>query len=67
MRGSVTLASSPIADAVHHFGLHRVAMQMSGMIAANASLISYLYLFRVSAVIFAVCIPLLIFLPSSRR
>lgn len=62
MRGTVTLSSSPVADAVRHFGLHRVAMQLSGMIAANASLISYLYVFRISALIFAACLPLLIFL-----
>lgn len=67
MRGTVTLASSPIADAVHHFGLHRVAMQLSGAVASNASLISYLYVFRVSALIFAACIPLLVFLPGSHR
>ena len=54
--------SSPVASAVHHSGLHRVASQLSGMVAANASLISYLYVFRVSALIFAACLPLLIFL-----
>ncbi len=67
MRGTVTLSSLPIANAVYHLGMHRVALQLMGTINANASLVSYLYVFRVSALIFAVCIPLLIFLPSSKR
>jgi DHA2 family multidrug resistance protein len=67
MRGNTTLASHPVAEAVHHFGVQHVALQLSGMIASNASLVSYLYLFRVSALIFAVCVPLLIFLPRQQR
>lgn len=67
MRGTMTLTSLPIANAVHHLGIHQVALQLGGAIASNASLISYLYLFRVSALIFAACLPLLVFLPSSRR
>jgi hypothetical protein len=42
-------------------------MQLAGMIASNASLISYLYLFRVSAIIFAICLPLLLLLPRRTR
>lgn len=41
--------------------------RLAGMIASDASLISYLYLFQVAALIFAVCVPLLLLLPKDGR
>lgn len=67
LAANATLAHSSIAVAVHAHGLATVATRLNAMIMANVSLVSYLYVFRVSAIIFALCIPLLILLPSAKR
>ena len=39
---------------------------LAGMISADANVVAYLYLFRVSAILFVCTIPLLLFLPNLR-
>jgi DHA2 family multidrug resistance protein len=67
MSASAVMSNVSVSNLVHGGGLHAAAMQLAGMIASNASLISYLYLFRVSAIIFAICLPLLLLLPRRSR
>lgn len=67
MAASAVLSRASVSTLVHAGGLHAAASRLAGMIASDASLISYLYLFRVSALIFAVCLPLLLLLPRSSR
>ncbi|HEY4441482.1 MAG TPA: MFS transporter, partial [Candidatus Elarobacter sp.] len=66
MAASATLSHPAIASAVHAFGLGAVRSFLSGTIAANASVVSYLYLFRVSGILFLCTVPLLVFLPNLR-
>lgn len=67
MAGNATLANTGVAHLVGAHGLHGAALQLNAMISSNAALIAYLYVFRVSAIIFALCIPLLALLPRSKR
>lgn len=66
LAAGATLTNPTVAATVHALGLERTRALISGAIAANANLISYLYLFRVSAVVFACSIPLLFLLPNPR-
>jgi DHA2 family multidrug resistance protein len=68
MAATARVSSTTVAQLVHAAGgMHAAAMRLAGIIESNANLVSYLYLFRVSALIFAVCLPLLLLLPRSRR
>ena len=55
-----------VQSMVRVMGVEHTAASVSGMIASQASLISYLYVFRVSAIMFAVCLPLLLLLPGRK-
>ena len=66
MAAAATLGHPAVAGAVGALGVERTRALLSGLIAANASTVSYLYLFRVSAILFACTIPLLFFLPNLR-
>ncbi len=61
-----TMAHPAIAGAVHLLGAARARALLSASIAANANTVSYLYLFRISAVLFACTVPLLFLLPNPR-
>jgi MFS transporter, DHA2 family, multidrug resistance protein len=64
MAAASTLAHPAVAGAVSTFGADHTRALLAGTIAANANVISYLYLFRVSAIIFVCTVPLLFLLPS---
>jgi DHA2 family multidrug resistance protein len=66
MAGTVTLGHTSIARIVSVAGLAHARAFLSGVVLSNASLVSYLYLFRVSGVLFALTIPLLLLLPDPR-
>jgi DHA2 family multidrug resistance protein len=66
MAAATTLAHPAVAGAVSALGLERTRILLSGMIGANANVVSYLYLFRVSAILFICTVPLLFFLPNVR-
>lgn len=66
LAAGATLGNPAVAAAVHTLGLDHTRALLYGSIVANANLISYLYLFRVSAVLFACTIPLLFLLPDPR-
>jgi hypothetical protein len=66
MAGASTLAHPAIAGAVGALGIERTRALLSGMISANANVVAYLYLFRVSAMLFVCTIPLLFLLPNLR-
>jgi DHA2 family multidrug resistance protein len=67
MAGYATLSRAAVAMQVQLHGLHAEALHLSAAIAGNAALVSYLYVFRVSAISFALCVPLLFLLPAARR
>ena len=67
MAEAATLQNVRIAQAVDMHGVAATAGMLSGMIATNAATISYLYLFRVSAIIFVLTVPLLFLLPRRAR
>jgi DHA2 family multidrug resistance protein len=64
LAGAETLQNAQVAAQVHAHGLASTARMIAGMIAADASTISYLYLFRVSAIMFALTIPFLFLIPK---
>jgi len=66
MAAASTLAHPAIAAAVGALGIERTRALLSGMIAANANVVAYLYLFRVSAILFICTVPLLFLLPNLR-
>ncbi len=66
MAGASTLAHPAIAGAVGALGMERTRALLAGMISADANVVAYLYLFRVSAILFVCTIPLLLFLPNLR-
>jgi DHA2 family multidrug resistance protein len=66
MAGASTLSHPAVAVAVGAFGLERTRALLAGMIGANANVVAYLYLFRVSAILFMCTIPLLFLLPNLR-
>jgi MFS transporter, DHA2 family, multidrug resistance protein len=66
MAAATTLAHPAVASAAHAFGIAHTRALLAGMIGANANVVSYLYLFRVSAVLFVCTVPLLFFLPNVR-
>jgi hypothetical protein len=66
MSTTATLGHPAIASAVNAFGAEHVRALLAGEIATNAGVVSYLYLFRVSAIIFLCSVPLLLFLPNLR-
>lgn len=66
MAAATTLGHPLVAGAVGALGVEHARAMLSGAIAANAATVSYLYLFRVSAILFACTIPLLFFLPNLR-
>jgi len=66
LAATATLSNPSIAHLVHTFGMQHARSMLAGTIGANASVISYLYLFRVAAIIFVATIPLLVFLPNPR-
>ncbi len=67
LAASATLEHPAVAGAVRGLGMERARALLFGSIAANANAISYLYLFRVSAILFACTLPLLFLLPDPRR
>ena len=66
MAAASTLAHPAIAGAVGAIGIERTRALLFGMIAANANVVAYLYLFRVSAILFICTVPLLFLLPNLR-
>jgi DHA2 family multidrug resistance protein len=66
MAATATLAHPAVAGAVHALGIERARALLAATIGANASVVSYLYLFRVSAILFMCTVPLLFFLPNAR-
>ena len=67
MADNATLAHPAVAGAVHGVGLEPARALLSATIAANANAVSYLYLFRISGILFACTLPLLFLLPDPRR
>ena len=67
LSGAETLQNAQVAAQVHAVGLATTARMVSGVIASEASTISYLYLFRVSAIMFALTIPFLFLVPGKAR
>jgi DHA2 family multidrug resistance protein len=66
MAAASTLSHPAIAAAAGAMGIGRTRALLSGLIASNANTVSYLYLFRVSAILFLCTIPLLFLLPNLR-
>jgi DHA2 family multidrug resistance protein len=66
MAAASTFAHPAIAHAVGTLGLDRTRALLAALIAENANVVSYLYLFRVSAILFICTVPLLFFLPDLR-
>jgi DHA2 family multidrug resistance protein len=64
--GSVTLQHPGAAELVRTMGLPHARMVLAAAEQANATLISYLYLFRLTAILFLATIALLAFLPNLR-
>ncbi|MEA2688740.1 MAG: transporter, family, multidrug resistance protein [Candidatus Eremiobacteraeota bacterium] len=63
LSGAETLKNVQVAAQVHAHGLANTSRMIAGIIAANAGTISYLYLFRVSGIIFLLTIPFLLLVP----
>ena len=63
---AAALGHPAVAAAVGALGVAHTRALLSGLIAANANTVAYLYLFRVSAILFACTIPLLFLLPNLR-
>ena len=55
-----------VAAQVHAHGLASTARMVAGIIAAEAGTISYLYLLRISAIMFALTIPFLFLIPRRK-
>jgi DHA2 family multidrug resistance protein len=66
MAAGSTLAHPAIAATVGALGVERARALLTGMIGADANVVSYLYLFRVSAILFVCTVPLLFLLPNLR-
>jgi DHA2 family multidrug resistance protein len=66
MAATSTLAHPAIAGAVGALGIERTRALLAGLIASNANVVAYLYLFRVSAILFVCTVPLLFLLPNLR-
>lgn len=66
MAGRATLQNSQVAQMVQAMGLYKVRLLLAGLIQSNADLVSYLYVFRISGILFALTIPLLLLLPNPR-
>ncbi len=66
MAAGTTLDHPAVTSAVNALGLEHVRALLAGAIGANANVVAYLYLFRVSAILFLCTVPLLIFLPNLR-
>lgn len=66
MAAAATLANPAVARAVSALGLGRTRALLAGIVGTNANLVSYLYLFRVSAILFLCTVPLLLLLPNAR-
>jgi MFS transporter, DHA2 family, multidrug resistance protein len=66
MAANATLANPTVAHAVQVLGLEKARILLFSVITSNANLISYLYLFRVAAIIFMCTVPLLLLLPNPR-
>jgi DHA2 family multidrug resistance protein len=64
LAGRANLANPAIAHAIQTLGATRAQALLWGLIQSNASVVSYLYLFRVSALLFLFTIPLLLALPN---
>jgi DHA2 family multidrug resistance protein len=67
LAGGTTLAQPAVAAFVHHVGLVPAQLFLSSSAAANANVVSYLFLFRIAAIIFALTVPLTALLPDTRR
>ena len=67
LAGNANLGNPAVAHAVNVLGLPKTQALLWGLIASNAGVVSYLYLFRVSAVLFLLTIPLLLLLPGPKR
>ena len=61
-----TLSNPSIGPLVHAMGLERAQLYLSAATGENATVISYLYVFRLSALLFTATLPLLFFLPDPR-
>ncbi|HEX3463510.1 MAG TPA: DHA2 family efflux MFS transporter permease subunit, partial [Candidatus Elarobacter sp.] len=66
MAATSTLSHPAIAGAVRAFGMTQTRALLSATIAENANTVAYLYLFRMSAILFVATIPLLFLLPNLR-
>jgi DHA2 family multidrug resistance protein len=66
MASSASFGNVAIAGAVSALGVDRARAFIAGTIAANANVVAYLYLFRVSAILFLCTVPLLFLLPDVR-
>lgn len=66
LAASATLSNPSIAQLVHALGIDGARAVLSSTAAANASVVSYLYLFRLAAILFAATIPLIALLPNPR-
>ena len=64
LAGRANLANPTIAHAIQTLGVTRAQALLWGLIQSNASVVAYLYLFRVSALLFLFTIPLLLALPN---
>ena len=67
LSGAETLQNAQVAAEVHAHGIASTARTIASIIAADAGTISYLYLFRVSAIMFALTIPFLFLIPRRAR
>jgi MFS transporter, DHA2 family, multidrug resistance protein len=67
LAGYANLGNTAVAHAVHAIGLPKAQALLWGIVASNASVVSYLYLFRISAVLFILTMPLLLLLPGPKR
>ena len=66
LSGAATLQNVAVATQVQAHGLAGTARMVAGTIASQANTISYLYLFRVSAIMFALTIPFLLLVPKHK-
>ncbi|HWT04300.1 MAG TPA: hypothetical protein VN224_00955, partial [Xanthomonadales bacterium] len=67
LSGAETLQNVRVAAEVQAHGVMSASRTIAGIVAADASTISYLYLFRISAIMFALTIPFLFLIPSTAR
>jgi DHA2 family multidrug resistance protein len=66
LAATTTLRNPAITRLADGYGLERARHMLAGMVAAEANDISYLYVFRVAALLFVATIPLLVLLPDPR-